>query len=31
MSSMAIDDKENSKVLEDAQAGMKKILTGLTE
>ena len=31
MSSMAIDNKEDMEVLETAQAGMKKILTGLTE
>ncbi|HHD79786.1 MAG TPA: DUF302 domain-containing protein [Epsilonproteobacteria bacterium] len=31
MSSMAIKSKEDIKILEDAQAGMKKILTGLTE
>jgi len=31
MSSMAIDNKEDIKVLETAQAGMKKILKGLTE
>ncbi len=31
MSSMAIEDKEELEVLEHAQAGMKKILTGLTE
>lgn len=31
MSSMAIDNKEDMKVLETAQAGMKKILTGLIE
>ncbi len=31
MSSMAIDTDTDMKVLEDAQAGMKKILTGLTE
>lgn len=31
MSSMAIDNKEDMEVLEDAQAGMKKILKGLTE
>jgi len=31
MSSMGIDNKDDMKVLEDAQAGMKKILTGLTE
>jgi len=31
MSSMAIDNKEDIEVLESAQAGMKKILTGLTE
>jgi len=31
MSSMAIDTDTDMKVLEDAQAGMQKILTGLTE
>jgi len=31
MSSMAIDSKEDMEVLEAAQAGMNKILTGLTE
>ncbi|MCO4845158.1 MAG: DUF302 domain-containing protein [Sulfurovum sp.] len=31
MSSMAIESKEDMEVLETAQAGMKKILTGLTE
>lgn len=31
MSSMAIDNKEDMEVLETAQAGMKKILTGLTQ
>lgn len=31
MSSMAIDNKEDMEVLEAAQTGMKKILTGLTE
>ena len=31
MSSMAIDNKDDMKVLEDAQKGMQKILTGLTE
>jgi len=31
MSSMAIDSKEDMKVLEKAQKGMKKILSGLTE
>ena len=31
MSSMAIEGKEELEVLENAQAGMKKILTGLTE
>ncbi len=31
MSSMAIENKEDIKVLETAQAGMKKILKGLTE
>jgi len=31
MSSMAIDSDTDMKVLEDAQAGMQKILTGLTE
>ena len=31
MSSMAITNKEDMKVLEDAQKGMKKILKGLTE
>lgn len=31
MSSMAIDNKEDMEVLETAQAGMKNILTGLTE
>lgn len=31
MSSMAIDNKDDMKVLEDAQNGMQKILTGLTE
>ena len=31
MSSMAIESKEDLEVLETAQAGMKKILTGLTE
>ena len=31
MSSMAIEGKEELEVLEHAQAGMKKILTGLTE
>ncbi len=31
MSSMAIDNKEDMKVLENAQTGMKKILSGLTE
>lgn len=31
MSSMAIEGKEELEVLEKAQAGMKKILTGLTE
>jgi uncharacterized protein (DUF302 family) len=31
MSSMAIDSKEDMEVLETAQAGMKKILSGLTE
>ncbi|MCW8822295.1 MAG: DUF302 domain-containing protein [Sulfurovum sp.] len=31
MSSMAIDNKEDMEVLEAAQAGMKKILTGLTQ
>jgi uncharacterized protein (DUF302 family) len=31
MSSMAIESKEELEVLENAQAGMKKILTGLTE
>ena len=31
MSSMAIDNKEDIKVLEDAQKGMKTILSGLTE
>jgi len=31
MSSMAIEDKEDLDVLEAAQAGMRKILTGLTE
>jgi uncharacterized protein (DUF302 family) len=31
MSSMAIDNQEDMEVLETAQAGMKKILTGLTE
>ena len=31
MSSMAIESKEDMEVLERAQAGMKKILTGLTE
>ena len=31
MSSMSLTNKEDTKVLEDAQAGMKKILKGLTE
>ena len=31
MSSMAIDNKEDMKVLENAQKGMRKILSGLTE
>ena len=31
MSSMAIENKEDSKVLEEAQSGMMKILKGLTE
>jgi uncharacterized protein (DUF302 family) len=31
MSSMAIDSESDMKVLESAQAGMQKILTGLTE
>lgn len=31
MSSMAIDNKEDMEVLETAQTGMKKILTGLTQ
>jgi len=31
MSSMAIDNKDDMKVLQDAQNGMQKILTGLTE
>jgi uncharacterized protein (DUF302 family) len=31
MSSMAIESKEDLEVLENAQAGMKKILSGLTE
>jgi len=31
MSSMAIDNKEDMKVLEKAQKGMRKILSGLTE